>query len=202
MVKEAEIDPIGPSRFVKTFLRVHVIVPPPSHLGLHLRAGGSVCTVSARLHLRADGSGVGVEIRLSASLGVPQQGAVHGRQRHGQGLVLIVSGHVGDACATVVDLVGGADVEGRVMGRAGGAVTSLPPRSFGALGGPGRFWRRQGQRGGHRAVQARDAAGIAGKALLGDGGAVRAILLTAVILPKDTQLLVQNRHRTVIQTNK
>lgn len=68
--------------------------------------------VSARLHLSADGSGVGVEIRRSASLGVPQQGAVHGGQRHGQSRVLVVGGHVGDAFAAVVHLVGGADVEG------------------------------------------------------------------------------------------
>lgn len=65
-----------------------------------------------RLHISADGSGVGVEIRRSASLGVPQQGAVHGGQWHGQSLILVVSGHVGDALATVVHLVGGADVEG------------------------------------------------------------------------------------------
>lgn len=68
--------------------------------------------VSARLHLGADGSGVGVEIRRVASLGIPQQGAVHGWQRHGQSLVLVVSGHVGDAFAAVVHLVCGADVEG------------------------------------------------------------------------------------------
>lgn len=68
--------------------------------------------VSARLHLGADGSGVGVEIRRVASLGIPQQGAVHGGQRHGQSLVLVVSGHVGDAFAAVVHLVCGADVEG------------------------------------------------------------------------------------------
>lgn len=68
--------------------------------------------VSTRLHLGADGSGVGVEIRRVASLGIPQQGAVHGGQRHGQSLVLVVSGHVGDAFAAVVHLVCGADVEG------------------------------------------------------------------------------------------
>lgn len=71
------------------------------------------------------------------------------------------------------------------MGRAGGAVTSLPPRMFGALGGSRRFWRRQGQRGDERPVQAGDTACVAGEALLRDGGTVRPILLTAVILQKD-----------------
>lgn len=138
--------------------------------------------VSAGSHLSADGPGVGVEIRRSASLGVPQQGAVHGGQRRGQGLVLVVRGHVGDALAAVVHLVGGADVEGRIVGRAGGAVTPPPPCLLGPLGGPGRLRRGQGQRGGEGAVQAGDAAGVAGEALLGDGGAVRPILPAAVIL--------------------
>lgn len=71
------------------------------------------------------------------------------------------------------------------MGRAGGAVTSLGPRVFGALGGRRRFGRRQGQRGDDGPVQAGDAARVAGKVLLRDGGTVRPILLTAVILQKD-----------------
>lgn len=94
-------------------------------------------------------------------------------------------GHVGDALAAVAHLVDGADVEGRLVGRAGGAVTPLPSRVLGALGGSGRFRRRQGQRGDDGAIQAGDTAGVAGKVLLRDGGAVGPILLTAVILQQD-----------------
>lgn len=83
------------------------------------------------------------------------------------------------------------------MGRAGGAVTSLRHRVFGALGGSRRFRRRQGQRDDDGAVQAGDAACVAGKALLRDGGTVRPILLTAVILQKGQTLQVQKHHRTV-----
>lgn len=107
---------------------------------------------------------------------------MHSGQRHGQSLVLVVRGHVGDALAAVVHLFGGADVEGRLVGGAGGAVTSLPP---GVLGGSRRFRRRQGERGDDGPIQAGDAAGVAGEVLLRDGGAVRPILLTAVILQED-----------------
>lgn len=108
-----------------------------------------------------------------------------GGERHGQGLVLVVRGHVGDALAAVVHLVGGADVEGRLVGGAGGAVSSPARAAFGALRGSGRLRRGQGQRRDDGAVQAGDAAGVAGEVLLRDGGAVRAILLTAVVLQKD-----------------
>lgn len=110
---------------------------------------------------------------------------MHGGQRHGQCLVLVVRGHVGDALAAVVHLFGGADVEGRLVGGAGGAVTSLLPCVLGALRGSRRFRRRQGQRGDDGPIQAGDTAGVAGEVLLRDGGAVRPILLTAVILQKD-----------------
>lgn len=138
-------------------------------------------------HLGADGSGVGVEIGRPASLGLPQQGASDGGQRHRQRLVLIVCGHVGDALAAVAHLISGADVEGRVVGRAGGAVTTLPPCGLGGVGGSGWLWRRHGQRGDDRPVQSGDAAGVAGKVLLRDGGAVRPILLTAVVLQTERE---------------
>lgn len=140
-----------------------------------------------RSHLGADGSGVGVEIGRSASQGLPQQGASDGGQRHRQRLVLIVCGHVGDALAAVAHLIGGADVEGRVVGRAGGAVTAWPPCGFGGVGGSGRLWWRHGQRGDDGPVQAGDAAGVAGKVLLRDGAAVRPILLTAVVLQRERE---------------
>lgn len=133
-------------------------------------------------HLRADGSGVGVEVGRPAALRLPQQGASDGGQRHRQRLVLVVCGHVGDALAPVSHLIRGADVERRVVGRAGGAVAALPAAGFAVVGGSGQLRRRHGQWGDNRAVQAGDAAGVAGKVLLRDGGAVRPILLTAVVL--------------------
>ena len=84
-------------------------------------------------HLGADGSGVGVDKGRPALLALPQQGAADGGQRHRQRLVLIACGHVGDALAAVEHLAGCADVEGRVVGRAGGAVTASPPRRFGLV---------------------------------------------------------------------
>lgn len=136
-------------------------------------------------HLGADGSGVGVEIRRPAPQRLPQQGASDGGQRHGQSLVVVVCGHVGDALAAVAHLVGGADVEGRVVGRAAGAVAATPPGGFGRVGGLGRLRRRQGQWGDDRSVQAGDTAGVAGKVLLRDRAAVRPILLTAVVLQRE-----------------
>lgn len=70
----------------------------------------------------------------------------------------------------------------------------FPPCRFGGLRGPGWLWRRDGERGDDRPVQARDAAGIAGKVLLRDGGAVRPIFLTAVVLERE-------RNQLCFQTN-
>lgn len=96
-------------------------------------------------------------------------------------------GHVGDALSAVAHLVSGPDVEGRVVGGAGGAETTLPCGRFRqCLGGPGRLRRRHGQWRDDRAIQGGDAAGVAGKVLLRDGGAVRPILLTAVVLERGT----------------
>lgn len=145
-------------------------------------------------HLGADGSGVGVEIGGSASLGLPQQGASDGRQRHRQRLVLIVCGHVGDALATVAHLVSGTDVEGRVIGRTGGAVGAWPPCGFGGVGGSGQVWWGHGQRGDDGPVQAGDTAGVAGKVLLRDGAAVRPILLTAVVLQRGKSITVRQQN--------
>lgn len=142
-------------------------------------------------HLSADGSGVGVEIRRPSSLGLPQQGASDSRQRHRQRLVLIVCGHVGDALTTIAYLISAADVEGRIIGRAGGTVTALPPCGFGGVGGCRQLWWRYGQWGDDRPIQTRDTAGVAGNVLLRDGGAVRPILLTAVVLQKERSPLKQ-----------
>lgn len=103
---------------------------------------GGVGGISRWSHISADGSGIGVEIRRPTSQGFPQQGASDVGQRHCQRLVLIVCGHVGDALATVAHLISGTDVERRVIGRAGRAVTSLPPCGFGRVGGSGRLWWR------------------------------------------------------------
>lgn len=137
-----------------------------------------------RLHLSADGSCVGVEIRRPSSLSVPQQGASDGRQRHRQRLVVVVRGHVGDPLPAVAHLIGSADVEGRVVGRAAGAVAALPPSRFGGVGGLGQLWRRQRHWGGDWSVQTSEAAGVAGEVLLRDGATVRAIILTAVVLQR------------------
>lgn len=138
-------------------------------------------------HLGADGSGVGVNLGGPPSTALPQQGAADEGKRHGQCRVLIVRGHVGDALAAVAHLVSGSDVEGRVVGGAGGAETTLPCGRFGqCLGGSGRLRRRHGQWCDDRAIQGSDAAGVAGKVLLRDGGAVRPILLTAVVLERGT----------------
>ena len=152
--------------------------------------GASLCMGGGFLwwsHLGADGSGVGVKFGRPSSRGLPQQGASDGGQRHRQRLVLIVCGHVGDALTTVAHLISGTDVEGRVIGRAGGAVTALPPCGFGRVGGSRRLRWGHGQWGDDRPVQAGDTAGIAGKVLLRDGGAVRPILLTAVVLQRDRE---------------
>lgn len=142
-------------------------------------------------HFSADGSGVGIEIRRPASLSLSQQGAPDGGQWHRQRLVLIVCGHVGDSLPTVTRLVCGADVEGRVIGWAGGAVAMAPPCRFGEVGGSGQLWGWQGQWSDDWPVQAGDTAGVAGEVLLRDGATVRPILLTAVVLWKW-------RHVTVI----
>lgn len=81
-------------------------------------------------HLGADGSGVGIEIGWPATLGIPQQGASDGGQRHRQRLVLIVRGHVGDALPAIAHLIGGTDVKGGVIGGAGRAVAAPPPCRF------------------------------------------------------------------------
>lgn len=139
------------------------------------REGGS--------HFCANSPSVGVKVRGSAARGVPQQGASDGGQRHRQRLVLIVSGHVGDALAAVTHLVCGANVEGRVVRGAGGAVP-VAPRCGGLKGGggTGKFRWGHGQGRGDGAVQPRDAAGITGEVLLRNGAAVRPILLAAVVL--------------------
>lgn len=138
-------------------------------------------------HLGADGSGVGVKLSGPPSTALPQQGAADEGEGHGQCRVLIVRRHVGDALAAIAHLVSGADVEGRVVGGAGGAEAALPGAGLGqSLGGSGRLRRGHGQRRGDRAVQRGDAAGVAGKVLLRDGGAVRPILLTAVVLEGGT----------------
>lgn len=142
-------------------------------------------SLTRRSHLGADGSGVGVKLGGPPSTALPQQGAADEGKRHGQCRVLIVRGHVGDALATVAHLVSGSDVEGGVVGGAGGAETPLPCGGFGRwLGGSGLLRRRHGQWRDDRAIQGGDAAGIAGKVLLRDGGAVRPILLTAVVLDR------------------
>lgn len=64
----------------------------------------------------------------------------------------------------------------------------MPPRGFGGVRGSGWLWWRHGQRGDDCPVQAGDTAGIAGKVLLRDGGAVRPILLTAVVLERERNL--------------
>lgn len=91
-------------------------------------------------HLGADGSGVAIEIRWQVSLGLPQQGALEGRQWHRQSLVLIVRGHVGDALATIAYLISGTDVEGGVIRGAGGAVAAMPPCGFPGVGRSGWLW--------------------------------------------------------------
>lgn len=68
--------------------------------------------VSKQSHIGADGSSVGVEMQRTASLGVLQQGAAGGGQRHRQCQVVIVRGHVRDAFATIVHVISGADVKG------------------------------------------------------------------------------------------
>lgn len=141
--------------------------------------GGGGVSPMRRSHLGADGSGVGVKVGGPPSPALPQQGAADEGQRRRQRRVLIVRGHVGDALAAVAHLIGGADVEGRVVGGAGGAETPLPGGRLGR-----RLRRRHGQRRAERAVQSGDAAGVAGKVLLRDGGAVRPILLTAVVLDR------------------
>lgn len=145
-------------------------------------------------HLSADGSGVGVELRRSASLGLSQQSASDSGQWHCQRLVVIVGGHVGDALATVAHFIGGADVEGRVVGWAAGAVAASTSGGFDGVGGGfGQLWGRHGQWGDDRSVQAGDAAGVTGKVLLRDRAAVRPILLTAVVLQDEN--LVWNSDR-------
>lgn len=141
--------------------------------------------VLVRSHLSANGSGIGVKIGRPPSLSLPQQGASDGGQRHRQRLVLIVCGHVGDALAAIAHLITGANVEGRVVGRATGAEAASPSSGFGGVGGSRRLCWWQGQWGDKWPVQAGDAAGIAGKVLLRDGAAVRPILLTAVVLQRE-----------------
>lgn len=158
------------------------------------RRSDSMCYgVVEGLHLGADGSSVGVEIRRSSPVGVPQQGAPDSGQRHGQRLVVIVCGHVGDALATVAHVICGADVERWVIGGAAGAVTAPPPCGFGDVGGgQGKLWWRHGQRGNVWPVQAGDTAGVAGKVLLRNGGAVGPILLTAVVLHRQRENITFN----------
>lgn len=89
-----------------------------------MRKGTSLCVCGCSWrafptrwsHLSADGSGVGVKFGGAPSTVLPQQGAADEGERHGQCLVLIVRGHVGDAFAAVTHLVSGPDVEGRVVG--------------------------------------------------------------------------------------
>jgi len=104
-----------------------------------------------------------------------------------------VRGHVGDALAAVAQLIRGADVEGRVVGRAGGAVAPRPPAGLGGVGGTGlllllllllpRRRRGHGQRRDDRAVQA---GGAAGEVPLTHGAAVRPILRATVVLQAET----------------
>ncbi len=150
---------------------------------------GGVGGVSRWSHLSADGSGVGVEIRRPASQGFPQHGASDVGQRHRQRLVLVVCGHVGNALASIAHLISSTDVERRVIGRAGGAVSALPPCGFGGIGGSRWLRWRHRQWADNRAVQAGYTAGIAGKVLLRDGATVRPILLAAVVLQRESSPL-------------
>ncbi len=97
--------------------------------------------------------------------------------------------HVGNALASVAHLISSTDVERRVIGRAGGAVSALPPCGFGGIGGSRRLRWRHRQWADNRAVQAGYTAGIAGKVLLRDGATVRPILLAAVVLQRESSPL-------------
>lgn len=117
----------------------------------------------------ADGSCVGVKVRRTA---LAQHGTVHGGQAEGGGaVILVMSGHVGQAFAAVTRLIHATEV----VGRTGGAVVV---RRSGVVG--------QGKRGDGHPIHSWCAACVAGKLRLRISDwtrlPFRIIPLTAIIL--------------------